>query len=75
MSGRMRELPVTWLGPKCSHRGWIPGYTSSLPLFPEYGMAIAFMINTDAGIVDVDRPVVREIEDRLAAVITRSDGD
>lgn len=56
-------------GPSYGHRGWIPGYTSSLRYFPEYGVAIAFMMNTDAGIIGVERPVMREIEDRLAATI------
>ena len=66
-----------WLSwhPKCGHRGWIPGYTSSLRYFPEYDMAFAFMINTDAGIIDVERPVIREIEGRLAAESFRADGD
>jgi hypothetical protein len=34
-------------------------------------LVIAFMINTDAGIIDTARPVIREIEDRLAAIVLR----
>ncbi|WP_206203032.1 hypothetical protein [Thioalkalivibrio sp. XN8] len=49
--------------------GWIPGYTASLRFFPAHDTTIAFMINTDAGIIDQERPVMREIEDRLAALV------
>ena len=55
-------------GASYGHRGWIPGYTASLGYFPAHGTAIAFMLNTDAGVIDMERPVIREIEDRLAAV-------
>ncbi len=56
-------------GPVYGHRGWIPGYVSSLQYYPDYGIAIAFQINTDIGIVDSDRPVILEIEERLASII------
>ena len=56
-------------GPSYGHRGWIPGYTASLRFFPAHDTAIAFMINTDAGIIDSEQPVMREIEDRLAALV------
>ena len=53
-------------GPVLGHRGWIPGYVSSLQYYPVHDTAIAFQINTDIGIVGVDRPVMLEIEERLA---------
>jgi len=54
-------------GQSYGHRGWIPGYVSSLRYFPDVDAAIAFQINTDIGILGEDRPVVLEIENRLAA--------
>ena len=51
------------------HRGWIPGYVSSLQYYPDYDTAIAFQTNTDIGIIDSKDPVIMVIEERLAAVI------
>jgi len=56
-------------GPVYGHDGWIPGYSSSLRYYPDYGVTIAFQINTDIGIVDNTTPVVREKEARLAEVV------
>ncbi len=56
-------------GPVYGHGGWIPGYCSSLRYYPDHGVAIAFQVNTDKGIVDADRPVMREIELFLANVV------
>ncbi|MEE4360144.1 MAG: serine hydrolase domain-containing protein [Pseudomonadales bacterium] len=56
-------------GPVLGHRGWIPGYVSSLAYYPEHDVAIAFQTNTDVGIVGHERPVVLEIEERLADVL------
>lgn len=53
-------------GPVYGHRGWIPGYVSSLQYYPIHDVAIAFQINSDIGIVDVERPVILEIEAWLA---------
>ncbi|MGF1615309.1 MAG: serine hydrolase domain-containing protein [Gammaproteobacteria bacterium] len=58
-------------GPVYGHRGWIPGYVSSLQYYPDHDVAIAFQTNTDIGIIDSDRPAVLEIEERLAALILR----
>ena len=44
-------------GPVYGHGGWIPGYSSSLRYYPDYGITIAFQINTDIGIVDDTTPV------------------
>ncbi len=56
-------------GPAQGHRGWIPGYVSSLQYYPDYDTAISFQINTDIGIIDADTPVVSEIEERLAKLV------
>lgn len=57
------------LGPTYGHGGWIPGYSSSLRYYPNYGIAIAFQINTDIGIVDHSTPVIEDMENRLAEVV------
>lgn len=51
------------------HGGWIPGYTSSLRYYKEYGVAIAFQINTDIGIVEDTSSVLQTFESRLAEVV------
>lgn len=56
-------------GTVLGHRGWIPGYVSSLQYYSEFDTAIVFQINTDVGIIDVENPVVLEIEERLAALV------
>ena len=57
-------------GPVYGHGGWIPGYSSSLRYYPDHGIAIAFQINTDIGIVDDTTPVMHEMEARLAEIVT-----
>ncbi len=47
------------------HRGWIPGYVSSLQYYPSIDRTIAFQINTDVGVIDAQTPVIWEIEARL----------
>ena len=56
-------------GPVYGHGGWAPGYSSSLRYYPDHGIAIAFQINTDIGIVDDTTPVMREMEARLAEIV------
>jgi D-alanyl-D-alanine carboxypeptidase len=51
------------------HGGWIPGYSSSLRYYADYGVAVAIQINTDSGITDGETPVMREMEDGLAEVV------
>lgn len=53
-------------GPAWGHSGWIPGYCSNVTYYPELGMAIAFQINSDKGIINSDRPVMENIKTRLA---------
>ena len=56
-------------GTTYGHSGWIPGYCSSLRYYPEYGVAIAFQINTDIGIVDGSTQLFKDMENRLAKVV------
>lgn len=51
------------------HRGWIPGYTSSLRYYKDYGVAIAFQINTDIGLMDESGPVIEKMETQLLEVL------
>jgi D-alanyl-D-alanine carboxypeptidase len=62
-------------GPVYGHGGWIPGYSSSLRYYPDHGIAIAFQINTDIGIVDDRTPVMREMEARLAEIVISANRD
>lgn len=57
------------IGRSYGHGGWIPGYCSSLRYYPDYGIAVAFQINTDIGIVDSSAQVVEAIEIRLAQIV------
>ena len=57
------------LGSTYGHGGWIPGYCSSLRYYPDCGVAIAFQINTDIGIMDSSTPVIEEMEIRLVKVV------
>lgn len=52
-------------GPVYGHGGWIPGYSSSLRYYPDFGVAIAFQINTDIGIMEGAVSVVPEMEKGL----------
>jgi D-alanyl-D-alanine carboxypeptidase len=56
-------------GTTYGHGGWIPGYSSSLRYYPQYGFSIAFQINTDIGIVDHSTPVIEDMENRLAEIV------
>lgn len=56
-------------GPTYGHGGWIPGYSSSLRYYGNHGVAIAFQINTDIGIVDDSTLLFEEMEHRLADVV------
>ena len=50
----------------CGHKGWIPGYVSSLRYYTNHRTAIAFQINTDSGFIGQKRDVLSTIEKRLA---------
>ncbi|MDH5721195.1 MAG: beta-lactamase family protein [Spirochaetia bacterium] len=51
------------------HKGWIPGYCSSLLYYTRHKAAVAFQINTDIGIIGSDKDVISMIEKRLANVL------
>ena len=55
-------------GPVYGHGGWIPGYVSSLRHYADYGVTVAFQINSDAGIVDDSSDLVPELEAALAGL-------
>ena len=59
-------------GPVYGHGGWIPGYCSSLRYYPEYGISIAFQINSDVGLMNDLNPVIHNIESYLAEIIIKS---
>ncbi len=52
-------------GQRWGHGGVIPGYSSSMRYYPQYGIAVAFQMNTDSGI----SAFASDIEDRLADII------
>lgn len=54
-------------GQRWGHYGIIPGYSSSMRYYPNYGIAIAFQMNTDRGVTDF----INDIEERLAEIIIR----
>ncbi|NNU17530.1 beta-lactamase family protein [Parvularcula sp. ZS-1/3] len=66
----VRSGPV--MGEAYGHRGWIPGYSTSLQYYRAHDAAIALQINTDIGIIDSDRPILMEIEDRIASAYCRA---
>ncbi|MGW8247113.1 MAG: serine hydrolase domain-containing protein [Acidiferrobacterales bacterium] len=58
-------------GPVYGHAGWIPGYISSFRYYRDSGVTIAFQINTDKGVIDSDKDVLRTIEERMMQVLVR----
>lgn len=54
------------------HRGWIPGYVSSLLYYPDHGVSVAVQINADTVPSGDIAQVLGELEDRLAAVAIRA---
>lgn len=59
----------TPLGMRYGHGGVIPGYTSSMRYYCQYGIAIAFQINTDKGVSDHSTELVNDMEQRLAEIV------
>jgi len=56
-------------GPVYGHAGWIPGYVSSFRYYPNSGVTLAFQVNTDKGVIDSSKNVLRKIEVRLMQVL------
>lgn len=63
------------LGTSYGHSGWIPGYCSRLAYFPTHDVTLAFQINTDVDLIDNPRPVLFEIEQRLATIAVRESNE
>jgi D-alanyl-D-alanine carboxypeptidase len=59
-------------GPVWGHGGWIPGYVSSLRHYADHGVAVAFQVNTDVGVMDVSSDLVPALEAALADLATGS---
>ena len=55
-------------GEKWGHLGVIPGYVSGMAYYPDYGIAIAFQVNTDEN----GSAIVSDMEESLAKTITSS---
>ncbi|MBD3386012.1 serine hydrolase [candidate division KSB1 bacterium] len=56
------------LGPVYGHKGWIPGYVSSMCYYAQDKIAVAFQINTDIGMLGTSN-VIKAIENRLAVAV------
>jgi len=53
-------------GPVYGHGGWIPGYVSSLRHYADFGVTVAFQLNTDVGVADDSTDLVPALEAALA---------
>ncbi|QCF26154.1 serine hydrolase domain-containing protein [Hydrocarboniclastica marina] len=60
--------PTEQFGEVRGHRGWIPGYVSSLRYYPEYDIAIAIQINSDIGMMGQEGSFV-EVEAGITQAI------
>lgn len=52
-------------GRSLGHRGWIPGYVTSLLHFPEQGLTLAIQLNSDQSGPDGSPPLIRRLERRI----------
>ncbi len=59
----------TPFGPVYGHGGWIPGYVSSLRHYADYGLTIAFQINTDIGVLDDSTDLIPALETALVELL------
>ncbi|MBV2361621.1 beta-lactamase family protein [Thalassococcus sp. CAU 1522] len=57
------------LGPSWGHAGWIPGYVSSLRHYPDHGLTVAIMVNSDDGMLGPGSPFMA-LESDLARMLT-----
>lgn len=56
-------------GPIYGHSGWIPGYVSSLRHYPDYGVTLAFQVNSDVGVLDDSTDLSQALRAALTALI------
>ena len=52
------------------HRGWVPGYVSSVRYYPDHDLAIALQINSDAGMMNNEANLARIEAAVTDAIIT-----
>ncbi len=60
--------PTEQYGEARGHRGWIPGYVSSLRYYPDYDIAIAIQINSDIGMMGQEGSFM-EVETEITEAI------
>ncbi|XKH61629.1 beta-lactamase family protein [Halomonas sediminis] len=62
--------PTEQFGEVRGHRGWIPGYVSSLRYYPDYDIAIAVQINSDIGMMGQEGSFMRVEAEITEAILT-----
>lgn len=67
--------PQGLLGPTWGHGGWIPGYVSNLRYYPDRGIAVAFQVNTDIGMIGSADRIGEDMETRLARIVLSFEND
>jgi D-alanyl-D-alanine carboxypeptidase len=55
------------------HAGWVPGYVSSMRHYADYGVTIAFQINSDIGFTESSSDRLQTIEAALASIALKTD--
>jgi D-alanyl-D-alanine carboxypeptidase len=55
------------------HAGWVPGYVSSMRHYADYGVTIAFQINSDIGFMESSSDRLQTIEAALASIALKTD--
>ncbi len=63
--------PTEQYGEVRGHRGWIPGYVSSLRYYPDYDIAIAIQINSDIGMMGQEGSFIGVEAEIAAAILNR----
>lgn len=64
-------VEISPLGPVYGHKGWIPGYVSSMCYYAQHKIAVAFQINTDIDMLGAT-DVMKAIENRLAVAVMQN---
>ncbi|WP_166646025.1 serine hydrolase domain-containing protein [Halospina denitrificans] len=62
--------PTEQYGEVRGHRGWIPGYVSSLRYYPDYDIAIALQINSDIGMLGEQGSLTQVEAEVTEAILT-----
>ncbi len=69
MAAAWRSMKERLWGTVYGHGGWVPGYVSSLRHYADHGVAIAFQINTDVGVLEDFSDLVPNLEAALADLL------